>query len=297
MRPMLRPGMHVLRRDVRTLQLGLEWPGIAAVHDVPAVRAVLEAVDGYRDVSGVLLAAEAKGVPAVEAREALDALTAAGALVDQSFVRPAGVDDATWSAMWLLAGPLRTAEDVLRSRGKTHACITGSGRIAELIENLLAAEQVPLTSDPADATLMIVVADQEPPRSDADDAMRRGVPFLCVGVRELVGLVGPFVLPGRTACLRCIDLSWSQHDPCWTTLIESARARPAVRTACPPTLAAMVSSYAAQEVVVWASGAMPASCGSLVEIPHGLGAVQTIPFHPQPVCGCGWGQRHETIGA
>src|SRR5690242_12295738 len=105
MRPMLRPGLHVLRRDLRTLQLGLEWPGVAALPDGESVRAVLAAVDGFRDIGGVVLAAAAQGVSAERARLAIEVLVGAGALVDQSVGKPDGVDDTDWAAMWLLAGP------------------------------------------------------------------------------------------------------------------------------------------------------------------------------------------------
>src|SRR6476659_9427140 len=109
MRPLVRPGLHLLRRDLRTLQLGVEWPGVAALLDEPAVSAVLRAVDGFRDLPGVILAAEATGVPADAARQAVEALLDAGALVDQATVRPPDVDPAAWSAMWLMAGPRATA--------------------------------------------------------------------------------------------------------------------------------------------------------------------------------------------
>lgn len=297
MRPMLRPGLNVLRRDVRTLQLGLEWPGLAALQASASVRAVLAAVDGFRDVSGVVLAAEAAGITTDDALQAVEALLDAGALVDQSAVRPGHVDDSTWAAMWLLAGPAGTAHDVLSSRRQVRVWVTGSGRISAMVRSLVAAEQVTVTDTPARSTLVVVAADMEPPRAAVDETMRLGVPFLCVGVRELVGLVGPFVVPGRTACLRCVDLSRSQVDPCWTTLVDSAQTTPAKTHSCPPSLVAMTAGYAAQEVVLWASGALPVCCDNVVEIPHGLGTVQTVGFQQHPHCGCGWGTEHETMGA
>ena len=92
MRPVVRPGLHVLRRDLRTLQLGVEWPGVAALLDEPAVGAVLRAVDGFRDLPGVILAAEARGISAEAAQQAMDALLDSGVLVDQATLRPRGLD-------------------------------------------------------------------------------------------------------------------------------------------------------------------------------------------------------------
>lgn len=294
---MLRPGMHVARRDSRTLQLGLEWPGVAALHASASVRAVLDAVDGFRDVAGVVLAATAQGVAADDAQLAVEGLIDAGALVDQAVVKPRGLADETWSAMWLLAGPRGHARSVLKSRQATAVHIIGRGVVADMIASLLKQEQLALTPDRNAATAIVVVADQELPRALADDAMRSGTPFLCVAIRELVGLVGPFVVPGRTACLRCVDLSRGHFDRCWRSLVENATDSPAAIAVCPPSLAAVVAGYAAQEVALWASGALPVSCDSVVELPHGLGEVQTVSYPPHPQCGCGWRAGHETMSA
>jgi hypothetical protein len=294
---MLRPGLHVLRRDVRTLQLGLEWPGVAALLDSPAVRAVLDAVDGFRDITGVILAAEARGVPPGAAHQAVDALLDSGALVDQAVVKPAELDHAAWSAMWLLAGPRATASALHRVRQETRVYVDGSGQVADLVSRLVADEHLPLTHSSDDATVVVVTADHEPSRESADEAMRRGVPFLCVGMRELVGLVGPFVVPGRTACLRCVDLFRSQLDPCWLTLVDSIHANPAAARCGPPSLVTLTGGYATQEIAIWASGALPVSCDHVVEIPHGLGQVQTVGYQPHPECGCGWQSEQETMTA
>ncbi|MEJ7630423.1 MAG: hypothetical protein WKF54_12600 [Nocardioidaceae bacterium] len=297
MRPTLRPGLHVLRRDVRTLQLGLEWPGVAALPDSPAVQAVLEAVDGFRDVHGVLLAAEARGVERSDGQVVLEALLDSGALVDQAVVSPPGLHRASWSAMWLLAGPLQSAAAVLTARRRSRVHVAGSGRVADLVRTLVEDEHVPVTSSAGEATVLVLAGDREPSRESADEAMRRGVPFLCVGLRELVGLVGPFVVPGRTACVRCVDLARSQLDPCCATLVESAQANPAPSPCGPASLVAVTAGYAAQEVAMWASGLVPLSCDHVIELPHGLGEVQTVLFEPHPECGCGWQSGQATMSA
>lgn len=297
MRPVLRPGMHVLRRDARTLQLGLEWPGVAALQGTASVRAVLDAVDGFRDAPGVVLAAAATGVDVDEAREAIEALLDAGALVDEAIVKPRTVPDETWAAMWLLAGPRDTARTILKRRQSTPVHVVGSGQVAELIRALLKQEQLPLTPALEDARVVVLAVDRELSRDVTDDAMRWGAPFLCVSIRELVGLVGPFVVPGRTACLRCVDLSRADLDSCWRTIVQTANATPPAAASCPPSLVATTAGYAAQEVALWASGALPASCDHVVEIPHGLGEVQTVGYPPHPQCGCGWQTGHETMSA
>jgi bacteriocin biosynthesis cyclodehydratase domain-containing protein len=294
---MVRPGLRLLRRDLRTWQLGVEWPGVAALVDSPSVQAVLAGVDGFRDVDGVVLAAEARGVPAAGARAALDALLESGFLVDQAEVKPPSLDRATWTALWLLAGPRTTAAALHRSRLRTAVYVDGTGRIAAELRRLVAEEQLTQTRSPDRATVVVLATDQEPSRAAADDALRRGVPFLCVGLRELVGLVGPFVVPGRTACLRCVDLGRAERDPSWRILVESLQRAAASEPSATASLVATVAGYAAQEIALWASGAQPVSCDHVVEIPHGLGEVQTVGYQPHPQCGCSWQSGQGTMGA
>lgn len=297
MRPTLRPGLHVLRRDLRTMQIGLEWSGVAALADSPALQIVLDVVDGFRDVEGVVLAARSRGIGRADAEDVIEALLDSGALVDQSVLKPPELAHASWSAMWLLAGPRRNAAAVLSARSRNRVLVSGSGRVASLVRGLVEAEQVPVTSSAEDATVVVLAGDREPSRDAADEAMRRGLPFLCVGVRELVGLVGPFVVPGSTACLRCVDLARTQLDPCWPTLVDSAEVNPPPTPCGSPALFAVTAGYAAQEVAIWASGLVPLSCDRVIELPHGFGEVQTIAFEPHPECGCGWPGQQETMSA
>jgi hypothetical protein len=45
--------------------------------------------------------------------------------------------------------------------------------------------------------------------------VREGLAHLAVTAAEAVGVVGPLVRPGRSACLRCLDLARSERDPAW----------------------------------------------------------------------------------
>lgn len=296
-RPTPRPGLSILRCDVRSWQAGLEWPGVATLADNPSVRAVLDAIDGFRDIAGVARAAAATGVSPDEVQSALDALIDAGLVVDERVVRPAAVDEDVWAAWWLLAGPEATAADIARHRRGTRAWVTGRGRLSDAVRRVLDDERVPVARTLAEATVHVVAADHELARDTVDEAMRRGVPFLCASLRDLVGVVGPFVVPGRTACLRCVDLARAQRDPCWPTLIASTQVARPRTMAVAPSLAAVTGSYAASETALWASGFLPVTCDAVVEIPHGIGQVQTVAYQPHPACGCGWSEPRETMSA
>lgn len=295
MRPHLRPGLQVLRRDVRTLQLGLDWPGVVVLPDTAALQAVLAAVDGIRDVAAVVLTAAASGVDAVACSEALDTLIDCGAVVDEAHHLRGSATEPAWAASWLLAGPGGTASDLLAERSDHAIEVWGVGQVADGIRELVPRFGLTLDSEAAD--LVVVASDHEPSRELSDRAMADGRPHLWVVVRELVGVLGPFVSPGTTACLRCVDRSRTDVDPAWPTLVESAAVPRGHVHACDPVLATLLATWAVQEVSVWASGLQPQTWGRTVELPLGIGLVSVVRYHAHPACGCGWPVWHDTMGA
>jgi len=295
-RPILRPGLQILRRDVNTIQLGLDWPGVCTLSATPALSAVLEAVDGFRDSAGVVLAAVETGASRADAECALDVLVDCGALVDQATVWRRSDSEGAWAALWLLAGPERGATEVVRGRQRQRVQVRGIGDVADAVRSVLSLARVTAAPDGA-ADLVVLASDSEPSRDVADSVMNEGVAHVWVYTREVVGVLGPFVVPGRSGCLRCADSARSELDPAWPTLLESAAARPLATPACDPLLAALLGAWAAQEVAVWASGLRPQTWDCVIEVPLGFGSVsaQALGLHPR--CGCGWPVWQDTMGA
>jgi hypothetical protein len=303
MRPIVRPGLKILRRDARTVQLGLDWPGVGVLRETRALRAVLGSIDGFRDAAGVLLAATATGVPREECEESLAVLVECGAVVDQArrSVRPvrgqAAIGEASLSSLWLLAGPGHDVHALLRARSTAAVWVDGKGLVADTVRGLMGTANVAMSASAAKAETMVVASDSEPDRSRADATMHSGLPHVWAYVRELVGVVGPFVLPGQSACLRCVDAARADVDAAWPTLLESAAAKPLPVEPCDPVLATLVAAWAVQEVALWVSGIRPQTYGQVIEVPHGCGPVETAVFEVHPHCGCGWGLRRDTMGA
>lgn len=112
-----------------------------------------------------------------------------------------------------------------------------------------------------------------------------GVPHLPVVVREADVVVGPLVLPGRSACVRC----WARHatdaDERWTSLARQLREREAERPH-ETTLAASAAALAAGQVLALIDGARPVGVGATLEValPEALPRVR--PVQPHPGCGC-----------
>ena len=296
MRPQLRPGLQVLRRDLRTVQLGLDWPGVVVLADTPALRAVLAAVDGIRDTTAVILtAASDEHVDEPSAAEALDILVDCGAVVDLPHHQRGRASEPAWASDWLLAGPRGAAPDLAAARAEHAVEVWGNGQVADGVRAL--ANRFGLRRPRRDADVLVVASDHEPDRSWSDQAMADGRPHLWVSVRDLVGVVGPFVEPGSSACLRCVDRSRADLDPCWPTLLDSASVPRRLVHACDPLLATLVATWAVQAVSVWASGLTPQTRDRTLEIPLGPGVTECVRHHPHPTCGCGWPMWHDTMGA
>ena len=71
------------------------------------------------------------------------------------------------------------------------------------------------------------------------------MPHLAASAREAIGVVGPLVLPGRTACLSCLELARSDRDPAWPLILAQLAGQVAQPVACAATLAAAVAAQAA----------------------------------------------------
>jgi bacteriocin biosynthesis cyclodehydratase domain-containing protein len=126
----------------------------------------------------------------------------------------------------------------------------------------------------------------EPDRDVAAALSRASVPHLLVRARESTGIVGPLVLPGRTACVRCTDLHRSDRDPGWPALLAqltAARATPAETV-----LAAHLAALAAAQVLHRLAGGDPPTLGHTIEVRLAGGLASTREWPPHPCCGCRW---------
>jgi hypothetical protein len=120
------------------------------------------------------------------------------------------------------------------------------------------------------------------------DCQRRGVAHLVAEVREQVGVVGPLVLPGRSSCLRCLDLTRTDRDPGWPVLAAQL-ATPATGDACDSVLALSVAAQACQQVLALLDEVVaPATLEGTLELalPDWRWRRRSWPAHP--ACGCAW---------
>ena len=169
-------------------------------------------------------------------------------------------------------------EDVGRSRG-------------EAARERLRSAVPSTTSDDLARPDLVVLA---PTRLEHLDEARRllldGTPHLLAEVRGTTGVVGPLVLPGRTPCLRCLDLTRADLDPGWPALAAQLASSGRGQQACDGPLALAVAAQAAMQVLALVDGsADPASLGGTLELalPDWRWRRRSWPLHAD--CGCGPG--------
>jgi hypothetical protein len=246
---LLRPGLHAVRRDDQHLQIGLDPPWRLVVPDEPDVRRLLADLAAGRE-------------PEPE--------TPAGHRVLRD-LRVAGLLQATPT-------PERTGR----------VGVVGAAGAVDDAVRLLVAAGVEVSAPDHDPDLVLVLAAGEPHRDALDDHIRAGRPHLLVTAGAGGYRVGPFVLPGATACLRCVDAHLGEHDPRRAVVVEQLAGRPAGPD--DPTLAALAIAWAVRDVLRYLSGQRPASWSATVELDLD-DEPRCRPWARHPYCGCAWAQE------
>ncbi|MFE4308812.1 TOMM precursor leader peptide-binding protein [Streptomyces sp. NPDC056891] len=115
-----------------------------------------------------------------------------------------------------------------------------------------------------------------------------GTPHLYAGVLEATGVVGPLVLPGGTACARCLQEERTDRESDWPRLLAQWRsgARHPL-PACDLGLATAVAGLAAAHALAFLDGDLPASTGTRWETSLPLLEWRAERLRPHPACPCG----------
>jgi bacteriocin biosynthesis cyclodehydratase domain-containing protein len=147
----------------------------------------------------------------------------------------------------------------------------------------VSGDRGPVTSEP-DLVVVAPTAVTAPP--EVLVAVRRR-PHLLLAVRETSAYVGPFVLPGRTPCLRCVELARGERNPGWPAVAAQLASSTNVVEAGEVALATTAAGIAAMHALTWLdTGEAPASAGALLEV-DASGLARRRSVRPHPACGCG----------
>jgi hypothetical protein len=120
--------------------------------------------------------------------------------------------------------------------------------------------------------------------------MRDQVPHLSASAEEAIGVVGPLVVPGRTACLTCLDLTRADRDPAWPLILAQLAGRKPDPLACDAPLAAAVAAQAAGQALAFidrAAAVAAVTDGTLeLVLPGWQWRRRTWPRHSDCSCRC-----------
>lgn len=274
----LRPGTPVLAREPGIVQVGLTGPR-ALLPDDPDVHRLLVALDrpgGTEPDDETLGPAAALALARLEEAGLVVSLTAA----DQT-------RDPTAITLRAQFGPDAVRRQAARSA--TGVAVGADPATLLLLEPLLALAGVGVVAGPEEpAAVRLVVVTGTVDRASLDPFVRDTVPHLVVAGSALGRRIGPFVEPGRTACLRCVDAHESLSDQRQPLLLAQA-AHQAARRPPPtdPVLDRMVLAWAVQDLCRYLEGDEPSSWSTTIDVaPSGAPVVTRWGRHPY--CGCAW---------
>lgn len=250
----LLPGLHLVRRDADHLQLGVDPPRCVVLRDLPEVRRLVEG----------LAVGKPPPRPDVETSLALAAIRDAGLLVP---------DDAARRRELLRAARVRVdaAPDVT-------AGVTALLRASGVVEH----------AKPGGVEVVLLVTTGEPARDRLDFLIREEVPHLLVRDHGHELVVGPFVVPGATACVRCVDCHHGDGDPRRGLVVEQvATQAPLVPVSPDPSLRAVALSLAVRDLVSFVEGEVPGTWSSTITVTKELDLLPTR-WLRHAGCGCAW---------
>ncbi len=256
--PHLAPGLRVVRRGLDQLQVGL----------YDGRRVLLPRTESVTDTIALLLEG---GVLAADPDPA-------GAAVLDELDRH---ECLTWDP------PPRVIRPAVAVLGRFE--IPGLPDVGELLR----AAEVAMTSSTCHADVVLALKAGEIDRDQLDPLIRGRTSHLVVRMVDGSAVLGPFVVPGTTACLRCIDAHQTVRDP--DHVVVTTRYVRATDSARPdgvpdldPALTSVALSWAVRDIVAHLEGRLPSTWSRTVQL--GAEPVQRSEQawlrHPQ--CGCSW---------
>jgi bacteriocin biosynthesis cyclodehydratase domain-containing protein len=309
----LSPHRSVLALGPRARLLGLDPATAVAIDDLPpALAAMVDELDAPAEQNELVERAVRRGADAAEAHALVRELVAAGVLIDATVLERKARHRTESTVVVIGAGPLAVGivlglvqEGVgtvhVETSGPVLAADLGTGYVDDdRGSDRLRATRAALrrlcpgtgTGPPGQRLVpdLVVLTDflsHDPGRVAQLHAT--GTAHLSVRVRDGIGVVGPLVLPGRTACLGCLERQRCAHDPGWPAVAaqlvgRQGRADPAAVRAT----AALATAQALASLDSAAGGSgPPPALDTTLELDATAGTLLRRAWSPQPGCGCG----------
>jgi bacteriocin biosynthesis cyclodehydratase domain-containing protein len=160
------------------------------------------------------------------------------------------------------------------------------------VSDLLEAAALQVVSR-LDAELVLVLSEGELDRSLLDPLVRSRTDHLVVRLVDGGAVLGPLVVPGATACLRCIDAHQSVRDPDHVAVTTryvhaTCRPRPDGVPDVDPALAAVALAWAVRDVAAHLAGREPSTWSRTLHFGEQPARRREWSWLRHPQCGCCW---------
>jgi len=276
--PLLRPGVRATRRGDGFLQVGLELPRTVVAPDSPTIRAAIARL-------------EAGLVP-----ELGDVATArlCRELVERELVVDGDLllRDLGQAPVHAAYGP--GAGAVLTRRAAHGIEVLGPPDVAERARAMVPS----LPGTPTVVALLISVGVQ--PREAVDELLGAGRAHLLLTAVEGRVELGPFVAPGLTACLRCVDAHRGELDPRRSLVLQQYAAAGPRADGVPEPVDDLVFTaalaWAARDCLTYVDGFEPATWSRTFTFGPGM-THRAQEWSRHPHCGCSWSDLPSEVRA
>jgi bacteriocin biosynthesis cyclodehydratase domain-containing protein len=308
----LRPHSRVFALPGDSRFVGLDPDTAVVVEGLPPpLAALLDELGAPASSEQLVERAVARGARQEDVVALLARLHECGAVVDGAAERLRGRRRAEAAVLVRGDGPLTVGLATglaAAGVGTVHLRTTGTVTAADVGTGLTDADRGrPRAEAVAEAVRAVapeVVTGRPPARSTPDlvvltDALlpepvllaalqAAGTAHLPVRLRDGAGVVGPLVLPGRTACLRCLELHRRAREPAWPGVAaqlvgRSGRGDPA----CALATAALGTAQALAALDGLAGEGGPVLLDATLEVEPRAGTLLRRPWPAHPDCGCG----------
>lgn len=316
-RPSLPPGVYAYQRAVDELQIGVNPRRSVVLTDLPPrLVSVLRSLDGQTPLGRLLTRAGPQN--ATTLCRLLRDLASHGLLVDAAEPRRTN-RHAMATVVVRGDGPLAAGVAVqLAIAGIGHVTVESAGTVEAVdiggvlgpadvgqsrrvaVERAIqAASSTVATGPPASdrSPDLVVLTDVLVPEPEVIRLlMCERQEHLVVAARDGCGIVGPLVLPGRSACLECFDRYRADRDPRWPRVANQLAGRQ--QRADPATTQATAAFAATQALqALQPSEERPALVEATIELDLHEGETLRREWLPHPRCRCGVGDQWEDEAA
>lgn len=289
----LRRHLTLLRRDEGHLQLGFDSVDATVIADPDgALTALLEVMDGRFRFTELTVVAEQLGLRSTD----LDALVTT--LAEADLLQPtdeSGLPASSVRLVGLGAVGTRIGEQLLAA-GLGRLLVvdpyerTPWGGWTSGRERVHRAEHWSEPQIGAVAVTVVVASGLEVDRAVTTALTQEDHPHLLVRPRDRGAVVGPFVLPGRTSCLRCGDLARTRTDTAWPRILAQLCRVPGEWH---PLAADWAAALATTQVLAHLAGRTPETAAATLELGPVDWSWQRRVWPADPACGCCWSPRAE----